>query len=104
MKWPRIEPGADQDIEQAIAYLAPSGIAIQAAFAKSLKNALWQIARTPGRFARLETNETQRDIRRAILWRFNYLIIYELTDDAPVVLAVMHASRQPDYWLTREDS
>ncbi len=102
MKWPRIDPAAVKDIKQALLYFAQQGPALEAAFAKSLKSNLSQIAKSPRRYARLETNETDREIRRVILHRFRYLVIYELVHDIPHVVAVMHASQQPDYWQTRQ--
>ena len=102
MKWPRIDPAASGDIDQATAYFAANAPAVEGAFASLLRNTLSQIATSPRRFSRLETNATDREIRRVILWRFNYLVIYEIEHDAPVVLAVVHASRQPDHWQSRE--
>jgi plasmid stabilization system protein ParE len=63
-------------------------------FARTLE----QIQQTPRRFPRLETNETEEEIRRVVLHRFNYLIIFKMVGDTPVVVAVMHTSQQPDSW------
>jgi hypothetical protein len=55
VKWPRIERGAAEDIDQALSYFAKVDAALEADFAKTLKNALERIAKAPERFARLET-------------------------------------------------
>ena len=60
-----------------------------------------QIEESPGRFAFLETNETEFKIRRAILRRFPYGIVYQILSDEVVALAVMHLSRRPNYWIHR---
>ena len=52
-------------------------------------------------FALLETNETEFEIRRAILKRFPYGIIDQVLPDESIVLAVMHLSRRPDFWINR---
>jgi hypothetical protein len=66
-----------------------------------LEDAYIKIVRTPRRFAKLETVPLEGEIRRALLPRFPYLIIYEICDDLIHVLAVAHASRRPDYWIER---
>jgi toxin ParE1/3/4 len=98
VNWPRFDHGADEDIDRAVAYFANIGERIAADFAEALTNSLGQIARSPRRFAKLETNTTDREIRRVILQRFNYLVIYEVVGDVPIVLAVLHVSRHPDAW------
>ncbi len=40
-------------------------------------------------------------IRRRLLERFPYAIIYSLRPDRIRVLAVMHSSRRPGYWMGR---
>ncbi len=102
MKWPRIDPAAFADIERATTYFAAHAPAVEGAFANLLRKTLSQIASSPRRFSRLETNATDREIRRAVLRRFKYLVIYEVIGDVPLVLAVMHASRQPDVWRDRD--
>lgn len=104
MKWPRIDPAASDDIDQATAYFTANAPAVEGAFASLLRQTLSQIASKPRRFSLLETNDTDREIRRAGLRRFKYLVIYEVTADAPIVLAVMHASRQPDSWCQRDQN
>jgi mRNA-degrading endonuclease RelE of RelBE toxin-antitoxin system len=62
---------------------------------------LEEIEASPERFPLLETNETEYLIRRAILRRFPYAIIYQVVAEQSVVLAIMHLSRRPDYWVNR---
>jgi hypothetical protein len=104
VKWPRIDPAASDDIDRAKAYFAANAPAVQGAFASLLLKTLSQIATSPNRFSRLETNTSTREIRRAVLRRFKYLVIFEATATGPLVLAVMHASRQPDAWRRLEDA
>jgi hypothetical protein len=60
-----------------------------------------QIEQHPRRFAKLETTQLEGEIRRSLLRRFPYLVIYEVHPDIIDVLAVAHASRLPDYWADR---
>jgi len=42
-----------------------------------------------------------RGLRRALLHRFPFSIIYSVEIDALLIVAVAHQRRQPDYWRNR---
>jgi len=71
-------------------------------FVDRVESALKSIMAEPRRFARLESVKTEREIRRVLLPRFPYLVVYEVFNDQPYVLAFAHAHRRPDYWLERK--
>ena len=43
----------------------------------------------------------KQDIRRSLVRRFPYAILYSEAMDGIFVLAVMHLHREPDYWKNR---
>jgi mRNA-degrading endonuclease RelE of RelBE toxin-antitoxin system len=43
----------------------------------------------------------RKEIRRYIVHKFPYKILYSIQDDKIVVLAFAHLHRQPDYWVAR---
>jgi plasmid stabilization system protein ParE len=43
----------------------------------------------------------RKEIRRYIVHKFPYKILYSIQDDKIVVLAFAHLHRQPDYWIDR---
>jgi plasmid stabilization system protein ParE len=43
----------------------------------------------------------QQTVRRFLLSRFPYSVVYVLRDDHALVVAVAHASRRPTYWARR---
>jgi len=43
----------------------------------------------------------QYGFKRYILNKFPFSILYKVTDEKIVVVAVMHNSRKPNYWLDR---
>lgn len=43
----------------------------------------------------------QKGFRRYLLTRFPFSIIYKDTNESIFVVAVMHNSRKPGYWLSR---
>jgi len=70
-------------------------------FLHAIEQAYHDIERDPHRFARMESRRAIGDVRRILLWRFPYIVIYEVTETAIEVLAVAHTSRRPGYWLKR---
>ena len=49
----------------------------------------------------LASPEIGPGIRRCILARFPYAILYGIGQETIVVVAVAHTHRRPNYWLTR---
>lgn len=70
-------------------------------FTAELLQAFETIQESPRLFATLESTKLAGEIRRVILKRFSYLVIYEILPDLIEVLAVTHGSREPDYWGPR---
>jgi toxin ParE1/3/4 len=46
-------------------------------------------------------HDEQRGIRRFLIHRFPYAVIYRPTSSAIQIIAVMHLRRHPDYWKSR---
>ncbi|MEW6352039.1 MAG: type II toxin-antitoxin system RelE/ParE family toxin [Thermodesulfobacteriota bacterium] len=44
----------------------------------------------------------RKGVRRRIMRRFPYAVLYRLDPEEIVIIAVMHLRRQPEYWLNRE--
>ena len=65
-------------------------------FLDKIEIALQDIALHPNRFPIIKFN-----IRRRLIHRFPYAVLYRVCDEETVVLAVMHLRRQPNYWLNR---
>jgi plasmid stabilization system protein ParE len=62
---------------------------------------LSQIRRHPLAFPRLQDLPTDLEVRRALMFRFPYALIFlELKRDIRVI-AVAHTNRQPGYWIHR---
>ena len=45
-----------------------------------------------------------RDVRRALVRRFPYVVFYRFLGEAIHVLAVMHGHRDPELWKSRADA
>ena len=71
-------------------------------FLVEIKFILEKIEKSPQQFGLLETLKSNRDIRRHVLRRFPFMVIYEICEKEIVVLAVAHTSRKPNYWKQRQ--
>ena len=96
-----LHPEADADAKEAAHWYEDQQIGLGKAFLDRLDEAYRKIKHAPRRFAKLETVKFKAEIRRCLLPRFPYLVIYEMAGDVTHVLAVAHASRRPNYWLKR---
>lgn len=76
-----------------------SGVELE--FLLEVSRALDLIAETPQGWQRLEEFAATWDVRRFVLPRFPYSIIYEASEDGVLVIAVAHVSRDPSYWKRR---
>jgi hypothetical protein len=70
-------------------------------FLADLTRAFEQIQVAPRVSSPLEYYTGSHDIRRCLLQRFPYLIVYLCRADEVLVLAIGHARRKPLYWLSR---
>ena len=43
----------------------------------------------------------REDVRKKVLRRFPFSILYMAEDDRVIVVAIMHQHRRPDYWYAR---
>ena len=46
--------------------------------------------------------QTEPEIRRSLLARFPYAIVYGIDDQEIIMIAVAHTHRRPRYWVERE--
>ena len=65
-------------------------------FRKDIQQALRRLRRWP-----LAAPVERGDIRRLILSRFPYKLLYSVEADRIYVIAVAHLHRAPDYWVDR---
>jgi toxin ParE1/3/4 len=69
-------------------------------FLQEIETAINDIRASPERFSRLETSRA-KNIRRVVLKRFPYVVIYEVFSEEVHILAIAHKSRSPRYWSKR---
>lgn len=70
-------------------------------FLTELRHALDRVRDRPAELSRLELYHGRHDVRRCLLKRFPYLVIFVCRPDEVVVVAISHARRRPLYWIER---
>ena len=92
---------AAAELDEAVDYYAlirpPLSEELLCRFSDSVSN----IERNHENHPRLETLTTDLNIRRSILKRFPYMIVFEILADEIRILAFAHTASQPNYWMDR---
>lgn len=65
-------------------------------FKNEIQSALLRIVAFPNAWSLINT-----DIRKCILHKFPYSILYYAANDTILLLAIMHHHRHPDHWIKR---
>ena len=89
-------PEAEAEFIEAIEYYENHEPRLGYEFSIEVFAAIQNIIRYPTAWPLME-----EDVRRCLVNRFPYGIIYSIEQGAIVILAVMHLRRHPDYWKKR---
>lgn len=92
-------PQARAEFEDGEAYYELQFPGLGARFRVEIRQALLRMRRWP-----LAAPLERGDIRRMILSRFPYKLLYSVEPDCLFIIAVAHMHRAPDYWIDRESS
>jgi toxin ParE1/3/4 len=65
-------------------------------FLDKIDSALQDIRRSPEQWPIVHTS-----VRRRLILRFPYALLYRIGENEIIVQAVMHLRRRPDYWIDR---
>lgn len=90
-------PEAKAEYLASIAYYDDENIGLGAAFAQEVEDAIQLILSYPSAWPTMGG-----DVRRCMLGRFPYGIIYTTFDERILIIAVAHAKRAPGYWQSRQ--
>lgn len=89
-------PEAEEEFSQAIEYYENNEPGLGYDFSIEVHSAIQNIVNFPTAWPTIE-----EDMRRCLVKRFPYGIIYSIEHDAVSILAIMHLRRHPDYWKNR---
>ena len=90
-------PAAAAEIETAYRWYEKERAGLGSEFLEAVDRPVSTIAENPERFAVI-----RKDVRRAVLRRFLYSILYRIVSGHIVVIACFHSKRNPKVWRRRE--
>ena len=92
----RLLSRASDDLEAGVSYYESENPGLGYRFTLEVRRLCRLIAKSPaGGF------EVRPDVRRRILRRFPYSILYTVDDGEILIVAIAHQSRRPGYWSRR---
>jgi ParE toxin of type II toxin-antitoxin system, parDE len=89
-------PEAEAEFHKAIEYYENYERGLGYDFSIEVRSAIQNILNYPAAWPVLEA-----DIRRCLVNRFPYGVVYGIEQDGIFILAVMHLRRSPYYWKNR---
>jgi plasmid stabilization system protein ParE len=93
----RLLAPARQEIRDAAEYYERRAKGLGVDFTDKINTAVLDIFKNPEQWPVIEMN-----VRRRLISRFPYCLLYRVDADEVVVLAIMHLSRHPLYWRGRK--
>jgi toxin ParE1/3/4 len=89
-------PEAAIEFEEAAAFYESKVAGLGKSFSAEVERTVGFIQEFPDAGASVNTN-----LRRVLVDRFPYAIVYQRTVDSVVIIAVAHQRRRPGYWRGR---
>ena len=85
-----LRPEAEEEIGEAAVWYEERGLGLGVAFLDEVPRIIGHLRATPERYPIVE-----EPIRKAVLRRFPYLLLFSATDDEVVVISCFHTKRDP---------
>lgn len=101
MKPVSLSPEAVAELIEAASWYETRQPGLAVKFLQEIDQAQHAIQSRPLSFPRLANTAVDLEIRRALLPRFPYALVFLELQTEIRVLAIAHAKRHPDYWLNR---
>lgn len=92
-------PEALEEYLGAVSYYSGMSPRLAESFIKAVESGIESVLRFPEAWQIVE-----EDVRRHLINRFPFGIYYCIEGDRILIYAVMHMSRQPNYWKSRIES
>lgn len=90
-------PQAEKEFNEAINYYEQKEQGLGADFAIEVQSAIGRMTALPEAWPVVEG-----EIRRTLVRRFPYGVLYSVEPQGIFVIAIMHLNRSPEYWKNRE--
>jgi plasmid stabilization system protein ParE len=96
MKTVRFLLSAESEMLDAAHYYELQAIGLGVDFLDKIDSAVQDIAENPDRWPIIRLH-----IRRRLIHRFPFGLLYRIDPDEIIILATMHLHQHPDYWINR---
>lgn len=90
---------ATQELEDAVRFYELEYAGLGRSFKEEVKKAALRVAEYPKAWS-IERGE----VRKCLLHRFPYKLLYSVEEDHILVIAIAHQHRKPDYWVGRDQT
>jgi toxin ParE1/3/4 len=95
----RLTPEADYDAQQAIRWYDERDSELGDDFLRRVNDCITSIEKSPQQFP-----VVHRHMRRALVGRFPYEVLYEIDNEEIIIYAIYHCARDPEIWKRRGDA
>ena len=95
----KLTPEADLDAQDAIRWYDERDWALGDDFLRKVNDCIAAIQENPQKYPILH-----RQMRRALVRRFPYEIIFEIESDEIIIYAIYHCARNPEVWKHRRNA
>jgi len=90
---------ARQELEDAVRFYELEYSGLGRRFKEEVRKAALRVAEYPKAWS-IERGE----VRKCLLHKFPYKLMYSVEEDHILVIAVAHQHRKPDYWVGRDET
>src|SRR3990172_5701685 len=91
-------PEAEAEFDRSVEYYEQCQPGLGLEFAEEVYATITRIIKFPDACSAIA-----KKLRRCLISRFPYGVIYQVSDDTLRILAIAHLHRRPDYWTARSE-
>lgn len=97
----RFAPEVPDELAEVVLWYEAKRQGLGEEFLDEIGTILPLVGGRPRSFPQLQGVDANLEIRRALLARFPYALVFLVQEEGVRILAVAHAKRRPGYWLGR---
>jgi len=90
-------PEASRELTDSIHYYNAISSKLAQSFVEEIEHAILSVRRNPTNWRLIKNG-----FRRYLVHRFPFGVYYNYDDSSVTIWAIMHLSRNPDYWIGRK--
>jgi plasmid stabilization system protein ParE len=97
----RFHPAARQELDSAVERYDQELPGLGLDFLDAVEHSIHSIVERPAAWQCADTLVAGQEIRRFVMARFPFSIVYYVADDVVRIVAVAHGRKKPGYWRSR---